>query len=283
VPLRRLKSRRVGTFPNHKRARQIVELDRNVQRRAAMRYSTLPVALGIALALTVTSPRQAAAAVLTFDSLYTGSQGSTVVAGRIVEDEYQLTMLTSEHGYFAAFADGWQNNRGASNGTTTVAAWSVCCTTSFRLEAVDHSFFDFQSIDLGEIVHRGDPAQHANPNVVQFKAYFAGGGFEYHTVFMDFVSDGPGGAPDFQTFQFSPLWRELTAVDITGIAGATFDPLAQFGVFVNFDNITVNPTPIPTPGTAVMLALGLAGAVVRARRARQIRIAAPIAGQAIDG
>jgi hypothetical protein len=78
----------------------------------------------------------------------------------------------------------------------------------------------------------------------------------------DGLVDGPGGVPDFETVGLGPEFQNLIRFEVLGLAGAG---AIEFGGFA-IDDVVY--TLLPEPGTAWLLALGLACAIRRSRSAR---------------
>ena len=75
----------------------------------------------------------------------------------------------------------------------------------------------------------------------------------------DFSAGGSG--TDFQTAIFGADWTNLARVDLLG-TGATTGTLNYFAI----DNVAVNNSPVPEPGTLTLLSLGSAYLIRRRRR-----------------
>jgi hypothetical protein len=215
----------------------------------------------LALLLSVFAP-PASAAVITFESLPTNPNGGVPVGSPIVDQGFQLSTLGMSN--FAGFQEGWQNNRGASNGTTSLRVASNINSAGFRLAATDSSAFDIQSMDLGELFRPGDFAFAGNARTVTFTGMFAAGGTISTTFNLDLLADGPGGISDFQHLAFTSAWSGLSFLDV-----AVSNPTTIYGVHLLVDNITVNESraSVPEPTTAALMGLGLLGTLVRRRRA----------------
>jgi hypothetical protein len=85
----------------------------------------------------------------------------------------------------------------------------------------------------------------------------SGGGTVAVDFVLDGIIDGPGGVNDFQTFDFSSGWANLTSVRFFGIDGA-----ANEHAF-SIDNITVGEAVggnvVPEPSMPAIMAIALAG------------------------
>lgn len=169
--------------------------------------------------------------VLDFEGLATSPSGGVLAGSPIVEDGFRLT-VTKGVGILA-FQDGWQSGRGSSNGTTTAYTYVNGATeTEFKLEEVTGAPFSITSIELAEVFGPSNFAYAYGVTSVSITGQKNGGGSVGVIVPIDGISDGPGGATDFQTHLFSSQWTDLTSVTFTGTSGTT-------NVYMNFDNITL--------------------------------------------
>lgn len=209
----------------------------------------------LAILLSINGPNQATCAatlVLDFDSLPASLDGGIDVGNPLVEDGFRLfdPSVTERFDYFLSLADGWQNNRGSSNGTTTVSKLTNNNShVAFELSAVSGNAFDLISIDVAETFNVGDFYFYSAARTVFFTGKLSGGGTVGQSFDLDLISDGQGGQDDFETVLLNPAFKNLVSVEITAFSG---DPdLTYF----NFDNIVVSLVPEPTILVLALMAL----------------------------
>jgi PEP-CTERM motif len=91
-----------------------------------------------------------------------------------------------------------------------------------------------------------------------------GGGTVFTVLDLDdnFVESTP--ANYFQTFTFDPTWGNLSSVILQGINSQPLN-----GNYYAIDNIVVDTTAVPEPGTLSLLGLGSAYLIRRRRRNRR--------------
>ena len=219
-----------------------------------MRVSTLAF-VGI---VAVVCARPATATTLTFDSLPSSNTGGVLTASPVIESGFQLQAVVGSS--FFAFQDGWQTNRGSSNGTTTLAIFAnTCCVASFSVAAVGGAAFSLISIDVAELLNNGDFAFSGNAQTVNFTGHYSAGGTINLAFNLDMFSNGPAAPADFQTVAFSGLWSNLASVDV--VASNSSNP---FGVRLNFDNIQV--AAVPEPASLLLLGSGFVSLAAKVRR-----------------
>jgi hypothetical protein len=181
------------------------------------------------------------AVTIDFESATTSSSGGINNGNPYVEDGFSVS--TNEQGIFA-FEDGWQSNRGSSNGRVTASVFQpieIGDFVSFDLAQVNGGAFSFLSIDFGELLRAGDFAENAVPNSVLITGTLNGGGTVSTTINIDLISDGIGGVDDFQSFSFDSQWGNLLSVNFN----ASPQVASIYGTKLNFDNIVVSNVPIP--------------------------------------
>jgi len=115
--------------------------------------------------------------------------------------------------------------------------------------------FDLLSIDLAE------PTQSSGPVPIGITGHLQSGGTIELLFTTDGIADGPGGAPDFETYTLPPAFQDVVSVFI-------FATLPPNGFAV--DNLVTEAPVVPTMGTWGLAALvtALAGVGWRLFRAR---------------
>ncbi|TWT42599.1 PEP-CTERM motif protein [Thalassoglobus neptunius] len=96
---------------------------------------------------------------------------------------------------------------------------------------------------------------------IQVTGFLAGGGTVTETFALDGIHDGAGGLPDFQQFNLSGSFSNLTEVQFRGLGGNT-------SLFYTLDNISVDTSvaPVPEPSSMALLGIGSIGLFLRRRR-----------------
>ena len=185
------------------------------------------------------------AAVIDFEGMTTNSGGG-IVNNNYAEDGFFVLGNTDLFG----FADGWQNYRGASNGTTVAGLVGSLSGGQFTLSRVDAGDFSLQSIDLAEVFESSDSAYEFNATQVIVTGQTTGNTTVQRTLSLDMLRDGQGGVDDFQTFSFDGSWGSLTSVQF-----ATLEPNA----YLSFDNIVTGAAVVPVPAAVWLFGSALAG------------------------
>lgn len=196
------------------------------------------------------------ATVIDFNSAPGTSSGGFSIGPTYTEDGYQLSVAPGD-GLFS-MQDGAQNNRFSRNGTTT--AFTTSGGAGFQLSRVGGAAFNLQSIDVAELFNNGDFAFSLVGRTVSFVGNLSGGGSVFSSFDLDLISDGIGGAADFETVSFSAVWSNLVSVDVSAVNGS----------YLDVDNITVSeaaPVTVTEPGMLALFGFGLAG-IGYARRKR---------------
>lgn len=175
-------------------------------------------------------------------------------------------------GPVVVFADGWQDGRGPSNGTTTMGPYSSDGRAIINdLFSTSGNPFSIQSIDFAETFQVGD---YLGDFVLGFRAervdifgYKSDGTTLTNTFVFDMINDGQGPGKDFQTFSFDQSWTNLRDVRFVG----TRDVIS-YGVYYQMDNIVLNepfstPSPvIPEPSTFILFGSGIIFGFCRTRK-----------------
>lgn len=205
--------------------------------------------------------------VLDFNSLPTSSYGGVSLGDTLTEQGFQLaTINASQKVAFLALQDGWQDGRGSSNGTTTVYTYDDSDQVTFRLAQINNNLFSLLSIDLAEVFRPSerDKVPFCADTVV-ITGQRADSSQISLTYNLDKINDGPGHAADFETVSFSSDWADLRHVTFTAR-----DLDGSGWVYLNFDNIRLEPAQVPEPSTLVLLGgMSVLGCVVFVRTRRR--------------
>ncbi len=144
-----------------------------------------------------------------FNGLSTNSGGGISAGNPLIEDGFRLSLNTGKG--FLGMQHGWQNNRGSSNGTTTLYTYiNRGPNTSFTLDSVSENSFALTSIDVSELFNVGDFGYVYGLVTVDVVGTLPDGDIVSTSFTVDGISDGTGGAEDFQTFTFSPAFGSLS-------------------------------------------------------------------------
>lgn len=221
-----------------------------------------------------------------FNNLPSSPDGIVDAGATISQNGYTIHDTTpgvfSFNTQFEGAASGWQNGRGADNGTTTVGMESVNSNTpiTFTLTRNGGFAFNFLSIDIGSL--NAHDAQFYNSIATQwtFLGNLAGGGTVSQTITTD---------PDnILTYSLDAAFQDLSSVDITAklpVMGIAISNGA--GLSAQFDNIVATPfglcnvdhpqactatdggggVPEPASWALMIAGFGMAGAALRRRRA----------------
>ncbi len=109
----------------------------------------------------------------------------------------------------------------SSNGTSYIGYESVR-GYPITMERVGSGTFSLQALDAGEFYSPASPS-HPNAQTLTLTGFQQGGGMVTHTLTLDGIHDGPGGAPDFEHFVLPNTFVNLTSVRFTGLAAGGLD------------------------------------------------------------
>jgi hypothetical protein len=211
----------------------------------------------VSLAL-VTHAGRAGAQVLTFDEM---TPTDATILGTVVCADSTGFRFFSDH--FHVIGGNFLTDF-SSNGTSYIG-YESGRGFPFTMARVGAGTFSLQALDVSEFY---SPAQLDRPNAqtLALTGYQQGGGIVTHTMTLDGIHDGPGGAPDFEHFVLPDTFVNLASVVFTGLRAGGLDG----GVSV--DNIqyqtsvpeTLAPcvaTPLPSTTPAVSILRPVAGYV----------------------
>ncbi|RDH84512.1 MAG: hypothetical protein DIZ80_03275 [endosymbiont of Galathealinum brachiosum] len=199
------------------------------------------------------------AAVINFNDAPTHISGGESIGPIYSESGFNVS--TKENAGVFSLWDGWQSNRGSSNGTTTGFVYNDLYDyeVHFRVSSNDDSAFSIQSIDLGEVFNENDSSYYRNGMNGIITGVRTDGSIVGMSLQLDGVSDGIGGVEDFETFSFDSDWTNLSYVDFD----FTRDAIG-YATYINFDNIVVSSVPIPP--SLFLFGSGFIGLIGFARR-----------------
>jgi hypothetical protein len=200
----------------------------------------------------------ATAVLIDFETASTSSGGGVDNGNPYIEDGYQITPGSS---VLYAFEDGWQSDRGSSNGTTVGSVFSGAngASATFTVSRTDGADFNLLSIDLAELFNDGDFAEIGGSTVYNFTGFKTGPDVTTQLV-LDGFSDGSGGAADFETFSFGAEWSGISGFFVS----ALYPSNNTFWNYAAFDNISVslfNPSAVPVPAAVWLFGTALIGLV----------------------
>jgi PEP-CTERM motif len=213
--------------------------------------------LALAAMLVVGSIGNAQAATITFEDL--AIDDGPIVGGDRTSGGFFFDTAT-EHLHIVQAAASW----GTGNGTNFMLIDDVGGTHPPATNPITFSPtlggpFALLSIDISEASQVISYSRQ-----IEVTGNVFGGGTVFTVLDLDdnFVDSTP--ANYFQTFTFDPTWGNLTSVILQGINSQPLN-----GNYYAIDNIVVDTTAVPEPGTLSLLGLGSAYLIRRRRRNRR--------------
>ncbi len=210
--------------------------------------------LALAALLVVGSIGNAQAATITFEDL--AIDDGPVVGGDRTSGGFFFDTAT-EHLHIVQAAASW----GTGNGTNFMLVDDVGGTHPPATNPITFSPtlggpFALLSIDISEASQVISYSRQ-----IEVTGNVFGGGTVFTVLDLDdnFVDSTP--ANYFQTFTFDPTWGNLSSVILQGINSQPLN-----GNYYAIDNIVVDTTAVPEPGTLSLLGLGSAYLIRRRRR-----------------
>jgi PEP-CTERM motif len=211
--------------------------------------------LAVAALILAGSIGNAQAAVITFEDLLVdpvGTLGGDRTSGGFLFD----TLIDHSH-----IDDG--TSWGASNGTRIMVIDAFGAANNVTFSPIGGGPFTLTGIDLS----RANTFSTTSAQSVQVTGNLFGGGTVSTTLALT-------SGFNFTTFAFDPSWTNLSSVVLNGVGSTCCGALP--GNYYAIDNIVVETTAVPEPGTVSLLALG--SAFLFGRRCRTYR-----QGNARDG
>ena len=213
--------------------------------------------LTLAAMLVLGSIGTAQAATITFEDL--AIDDGPIVGGDRTSGGFFFDTAT-EHLHVVQAAASW----GTGNGTNFMLIDDVGGTHPPATNPITFSPtlggpFALLSIDISEASQVISYSRQ-----IQVTGNVFGGGTVFTVLDLDdnFVDSTP--ANYFQTFTFDPTWGNLSSVILQGINSQPLN-----GNYYAIDNIVVDTTAVPEPGTLSLLGLGSAYLIRRRRRSRR--------------
>ena len=212
-----------------------------------MKSRSLSVVFGLLAASTVQG------AILDFEDVATGlgnvtTDGDIVSGGFLFDSAINHLHRNNEAGHLAA------------SGSTNLTIHDLGGINSLTMSAVGGGTFSLNTAQLAESYNSSSGNLSLNASTVTVTGFLFGGGTITQTVTLDGITDGPGGAADFQNVVFGAGWTNLTSVLFDGTGGGE----AAWEI----DNIGVNQEAVPEPATFAIVGLGALGLAAGALRRR---------------
>lgn len=212
-----------------------------------MKSCSLSVVFGLLAASTVQG------AILDFEDVATGlgnvtTDGDIVSGGFLFDSAIDHLHRVNQAGHLSA------------NGSTTLSIHDFGGLNPLTMSAVGGGTFSLGTAQLAEGYNSSSGLLSLNASTVTVTGFLFGGGTITQTVTLDGITDGPGGAADFQSVVFGAGWTNLTSVLFDGTGGGE----AAWAI----DNIGVNQEAVPEPATFAIVGLGALGLAAGAIRRR---------------
>jgi hypothetical protein len=191
--------------------------------------------------------------------LMAGVLAAPLTAGAVVLDFNSATTFPhAEDGFVVQTSSGLANFGACSPPCANDGSRNIFVGgrgVSIDISAADGASFSLLRFDAGELFQGFDSTWSRRIDVT---GWLVGGGSIVASFLLDFIHDGPGVLVDVETFLLPSSFANLTRVSFESGLGGGF----------TLDNVeVVAGGSVPEPGPLALFGLGLAGLVVRRRRA----------------